>query len=370
MIIASASTKDTCVNQWDLSSSLQDEKKIDLMSSRKTALLGSTKGVEILHGITASGDRFLFSGHIGGSVGCWKLSTEENKSCDDHDNNDTKNTIEQLWSLTGHTQTARSLTSIRNGTVLVSGSWDCTIRLWDLSSLLQQSSDSHSSVPPVPPPCMHVLTSDRVVAGDSGYISLENDSLNSQEQFYSLSFHGVLQQWNVTKVNGGGDGATVTNIDVNREKADPSFIQALHNVKSHNLIATSFNSVNAHLWDVARGSGGSGPAIELTNGGNKGILSSVASWGDHLVFGGSLDGLLLTWDVRRASEPVMQQVHDGSCFSVRTCNDDSVITGGSDNKIKIWNKAPDSDGLLTVTTEISNCHEGGKGVWATYVFQE
>jgi tricorn protease-like protein len=210
--------------------------------------------------------------------------------------------------LSGHKDTVSSAAFSPDGKRLVSGSWDTTIKVWDVESGAE------------------VMT----LRGDNKWVTAVAFSLDG------------------TRIASGGEGKTITVWDLN----SGSELMSFHGHNDY-IDSLTFSSDGKHIvsgggeidktvkvWDAATGK-------ELTTlRGHTGSIDSVAISpdGKRILSGGcqdangNSDGTIRVWDIKSGAD-LMTRKHGYGVFSVAFSPDGKrVASGGSDadKTIKVW----------------------------------
>ncbi|KAL8953781.1 MAG: hypothetical protein Q9222_000398 [Ikaeria aurantiellina] len=172
-----------------------------------------------------------------------------------------------------------------DGSVVVSGSFDATVRLWDCKSqstkpiqVLEESSDSVSS--------LHVLGHEIVTGSVDGKMRLYDLRMGMQTS--------------------DGNAVLVSTLDSSIRLIDKSNGQMLQNYKGH------------RNEDYR--------------------IRSSLGLGDSVVFSGSEDGQLYAWDLLEGSVLETLAAHDGKVASAVTCNSvrKEWVSAGVDGTVIVW----------------------------------
>ncbi|XP_015108694.1 protein FAN isoform X1 [Diachasma alloeum] len=205
--------------------------------------------------------------------------------------------------LTGHEDAVSSLAWSPSRNIIVSGSWDCTIKIWHsyvsgLKIKLQESLiaqlDHESKIT-----CLSISRDERLLASgtEDGEICVWNmDS-------YDLEF----------SVKGHGGKVTATTFD-----SECKNIIACTNDKTINVFdaKTSTRIYSTLLED--------GP--------------TVLSWSGSILLVGDDKGNVNLWDSQEATFLAKTLCHDGPLTAITTTIDNNkIITGGNDRRIIVWN---------------------------------
>jgi WD40 repeat protein len=218
-----------------------------------------------------------------------------------------------------HKDTVRSLTTLGDeNKVLISGSWDKTINVWDLEQKTLQ----------------HTLPTDDTTHESNSFISLCHVGENTVA---SLDFHGQVR---LIELGSAPTFSQSWSLDVN----EPSYMQSI--CHSSSLLFTTLNSSVISAWDIRENK----KAFQLYG---QGVVLQMKADGDQL-YNVSKDGTLSMHDIRAAHSEWTVKTGHGVAYCLDVCDGD-VVTGGGDNTIREWNGSVSS-------VDYENVQEGGKGV--------
>jgi WD40 repeat protein len=193
--------------------------------------------------------------------------------------------------------------------ILVSGSSDKTIKLWDMSDgkCIQTLSEHTASVK-----CICELD-------DGTFCSAGNDSM--------------IHVWNI-------DGELLGSI----ERRDDENIHQLLALSNNRVVAASDNSI-MYVYDTVRFT-----ALEVAMKEHKDSVQCLVKLSDKDFASASIDGAIYIWDstllqcVRKLNEPIAVPVRKSSAASNTSADNDQQTSGGTDNN------QPDME---TLTNEIT-----------------
>ncbi|KAG6418197.1 hypothetical protein SASPL_120397 [Salvia splendens] len=222
--------------------------------------------------------------------------------------------IRSVKILRGHTGAVQSIAGIPSSDMLCSGSWDCTINLWNTSA-----TDTDDSV----------SVKKRKTGGQDEEALSEGDALTTlvghtqcvstvvwpqRETIYSGSWDHSIRRWDV-------------------ETGKDSF-----NMSSA-LIAAGGSDPVLRVWDP-RKPGTLSPIFQFSS--HNSWISSCKwhnkSW-YHLV-SASFDGKVMLWDLRTAWPLAVIDTHSDKVLCADWWKGDSVISGGADSKLCISSGVP------------------------------
>jgi len=234
----------------------------------------------------------------------------------------------------GHTNRVTSVAFSPDGQQVLTGSWDGTAKLWDLSGREIQSFSGHTSgVGSVAfsPDGQQVLTGsfDNTVklwrvSGGAPLTYQHTSHVNSVafspdgQQVLTGSGDGTVRLWNVS-------GSLIKSFSAHASELS----SVAFSPDGKNVLTGSWDG-NAKLWDL------SGSLIKTFSGASS-IVSSVAFSPDgQKVLTGSGDGMAKLWNVSGGAPLLME--HISYINSVAFSPDgQTVLTGSRDGVVKLWN---------------------------------
>ncbi|KAL3844606.1 hypothetical protein ACJIZ3_002009 [Penstemon smallii] len=261
---------------------------------------------------TASKDR---------TVRLWKLGAEKSL-------NQPKK-VRAFKILQGHSAAVQSIAADPMGDMVCSGSWDCTINLWNTSA-----SDGEGNI---------VSVKKRKKDGEDEEPQLEGEALSTlvghtqcvssvvwpqHETIYSSSWDHSIRRWNVET---GKDtlsmfcGKVINCLDIGGENSS--------------LIAAGGSDPILRIWDP-RKPGTLSPIFQFSS--HNSWISSCKwhskSW-LHLV-SASYDGKVMLWDLRTAWPLAVIDSHKDKVMCADWWKNDSIVSGGVDSKLCISSGIP------------------------------
>ncbi|NEP39779.1 MAG: tetratricopeptide repeat protein [Okeania sp. SIO2G4] len=224
--------------------------------------------------------QILASGSYDDTIKLWQLSTGE-----------------EISTFTGHSDDVESVAFNPNGEILASGSYDHTIKLWQLSTgkkirtLRGHSNDIESLAFS---PNGQILAS----GGDDNEIKLWQVSTGNE--LHTLRGHSQ-RVWSVAFSNDG------------------------------QMLASGSGDNTIKIWHLA-----TGQEIKTLRG-HSGYVSAVAfSTDGEILVSGSDDNTIKLWQLSTGLEVATLTGHDKSIWCLAVSPDDTLLSGGADNMIKIW----------------------------------
>ena len=210
-------------------------------------------------------------------------------------------TGDHLFTLTGHTRSISSLAFSPDSTKLVSGSWDKTIRVWDVESGKHQTTFDANLEDPKP-------------TGGISALVFSSDGRTVASGTYNT---GKVQLWDV--VTEKYEGAL---------NAPISTIIALN---PNGTILAVGRGTELFLWDVPNNK----LKFELT--GHRSSVSSLAFSPDGKTFVSGGDAELLLWEVATGEQTMLIDGHTKSLYGLAISPDNRTLATGNRENIGLWN---------------------------------
>ena len=245
-----------------------------------------------------------------------------------------------LRTLTGHSEWVRAVAVSADGRRAVSGSYDQTVKVWDLDSGAElHSLTGHSGwVDSV------AVSADgrRAVSGSSD-ATVKVWDLDSGAELHSLAGHGGWV-WSVA-VSADGRRAVSGSDDQTVKVWDLESGAELHSLAGHGGGVSSV-AVSAHgrravsgssdatvkVWDLE-----SGAELHSLAGHSAGVSSVAVSADGRRAVSGSDDQTVKVWDLESGAELHSLAGHGGGVSSVAVSADGRrAVSGSSDQTMKVW----------------------------------
>lgn len=256
--------------------------------------------------------------------------------------------------LTGHTDRVTSVTFSPNGNMLVSGSWDKTIRFWNPNSGKFLRGTSTSRV-------MHETFTSVVPAdpdGDSYWFasgSLDDHvwlwygyGLTSRSNSYKLSGHThdvscVAFSADERTLASGSHDNTVKLWDISDRKSratlkgHTNFVTSVAFSPNGRTLASGSWDNTLILWDVT-----AGKSIKILKGHTDRVLTVAFSPDGRTLASGSDDQTIRLWDVATGQQLDTLLGHTSGITAVAFSPDRKTLAsaGGWDNTVKLWDLSP------------------------------
>lgn len=316
----------------ETSSSIALEEQDDSISLPTWSYLNILKGhSDWVSSLAISPDgKILASGSFDKTIKLWDLSTTQ-----------------LIHTLSKHTKGVVCIAISPDGKTLASGGWDKTIKLWNLSTgeLIGTLKGHTGSVQSL------AITADSktLISGSFDQTiklwCLERGEFlgNLAEQaghISALALGGDGQ----TLASGGGDGMiTLRQLDPARVETKSTFTLTLNgNLSSvgsllispdDQILAASCTDGNVKFWQLA-----TGELVNILHGHTGPVTSAVFSLNSPTLISGSADGTIRTWNLKTGKQlAILPHSSAVSVMSVAISPDGHLIAGGTaDNMIKIW----------------------------------
>ncbi|KAJ7971063.1 Ribosome biogenesis protein WDR12-like [Quillaja saponaria] len=223
--------------------------------------------------------------------------------------------------LRGHKASVQSVAAHVSGKMVCSGSWDCTINLWQTNSLVMEGD--------------LVSTKKRKVNDQVDESQLEGEALSTlvghtqcvssvvwpePESIYSASWDHSIRRWDAETGKDLSDifcGKVLNCLDVGGEGSA--------------LIAAGGSDPVLRIWDPRT----SAPVFQFASHAS---WISACKWHEkswfHLL-SASYDGKLMLWDLRTAWPLSIIESHNGKVLCADWWKGDSVVSGGDDSNLCI-----------------------------------
>ncbi|XP_042066028.1 ribosome biogenesis protein WDR12 homolog [Salvia splendens] len=265
-------------------------------------------------------DQVVATGSKDKTLRLWKFGEE-----DPIDQPKKITSVKILW---GHTGAVQSISGKPSGDMVCSGSWDCTINLWNTSA-----NDTDDSV----------SVKKRKKGGQDEEALSEGEALTTlvghtqcvssvvwlqHETIYSGSWDHSIRRWDV---------------ETGKDSFNMSCGKAINCLsiggESSALIAAAGSDPVLRVWDP-RKPGTLSPIFQFSS--HNSWISSC-KWHDkswyHLV-SASFDGKVMLWDLRTAWPLAVIDSHGDKVLCADWWKGDSVISGGADSKLCISSGVP------------------------------
>jgi WD40 repeat protein len=212
------------------------------------------------------------------------------------------------WSpstLMGHTEQIQALAISPDGKILASGSWDKTIKLWDVAARREVASLRGHAAPVI---CVA--------------FSPDGKNLASGSRDLTVKLWDIAAKRSVATLHGPS-----------------AFVDAVAFSPDRKILAAGFEDTNVRLWDVT-----TGREVDTLRGHDKQVRSVAFSPDGNILATSSEDGRIKLWDTRRWREVATLRGHQGPVWSVAFLPDGKLLaSGGADQTVKLWSAGPDQN---------------------------
>lgn len=214
----------------------------------------------------------------------------------------------------GHDQDIYSLEFSRDGRILVSGSGDRTVRIWDWAE----------ETP------LHVLRIKDPEQKDPGVTSV---AVSPDGRLVAAgSLDKIVRVWDVQ-----------TGQELERLEGHKDSVYSVAFMPDGRTLVSGSLDKTLRLWQLGTNNGfgperGKSPAKQIFSGHKDFVLSVATSPDGHWIVSGSKDRGVQFWDPRTGQTQFMLQGHKNSVISVATSPGRRPLfaTGSGDNRARIW----------------------------------
>ena len=264
------------------------------------------------------------------------------------------NDIKLSNTLTGHSQDVRSVAVSPDGLAIASGSFDGTIKIWNLETgTLIRTLTGHSdageivSSVAIAPNGTLLVSSSNGFGGTIKIWNLATGELLSTIPGTSLGISSIAISPDSKLLASGSEDGNIYLWNLESGEAMGKFSGHLGTVFSvvfspdGQTLASASQDGSIKLWAVANKPTESGLAQTETRqlSGHVGTVFSVAfSPNGQMLASGSADNTIKLWDLSKGQEISSFSGHAGTMFSVAFSPDGNTIAGGTlTGRIKLWN---------------------------------
>ncbi|XP_076813698.1 ribosome biogenesis protein wdr12-like [Clavelina lepadiformis] len=299
---------------YDCSVTVWDRKGDELVSSS----VGHSEPVKDVAWIKHSkGDeKYFLSGSQDQNIILWKYEPSLLK-------------VKCLFRCKGHSKSVECLSVNRSGTKFVSGSWDCSIKLWTTSPDLEPGTKEVEEVEKLSSRKRQKVekkgyhrTPKMTLCGHTEAVS--GVSWLSEHEICSGSWDHTIRTWDLR-----------TGEELSCLRGSKA-ITSLDYSNLSRMVATGNVDRHIRLWDP-RSEEGAVVKSSLTS--HQGWVTSVrwSPLSPHLLVSGSLDNVVKTWDTRSPKTPLYDLTsHTDKVMCVDWSQSETIASGGADNKIFLF----------------------------------
>jgi len=221
-----------------------------------------------------------------------------------------------------------------NDNTLLSGGRDTTIKVWDNYGEEKYTLKEHlNSIL-----CIEKISDDTFISGsrDQHIIVWKNYKVANRIRIHNALVLSLCRINNTTFASGSGDNTIqIANLDGNILKTlheHTNWVWQVIKLDEH-TIASCSEDHTIKIWDIERG------ALLTTFTENNPVISLAFHINTRQLIAGNLNGGI---SIRSLSDNYQQQklntfpAHDGIIRAIKFINEDTIATGGEDNKVKLW----------------------------------
>ena len=280
--------------------------------------------------VTVDGTRVI-SGSSDNTVKVWNLETGE-----------------EQFTLTGHSDWVRAVAVTADGTRVISGSDDNTVKVWNLETGEEQFTlTGHSGFV-----LAVAVDGKRVISGSSDNTVKVWNLETGEEQFTLTGHSGFVQAVAVTadgtRVISGSDDNTVKvwNLETGEElftlTGHSDWVRAVAVTADGTRVISGSDDNTVKVWNLETGE------EQFTLTGHSGFVLAVAVDGKRVI-SGSDDNTVKVWNLETGKEQFTLTGHSGVVQAVSVTADRTrVISGSWDKTVKVWNLETGEE-LFTLT---------------------
>jgi WD40 repeat protein/serine/threonine protein kinase len=235
--------------------------------------------------------------------------------------------------LEGHGEAVASLWVLADGRI-VSGSYDTTLRIWQIGAAASISLTGHRSVVTA----VAELPDGRIVSGSYDHSSRVWDIASGRNVATMLGQHGMVTAMAVLP-----DGRVVSgSMDTALRIWEPESAETRAEIRGHEDIVTALAPLSGgrvvsgsddktlRIWDVA-----SGQTIQVLEGHGHWV-GALAVLPDGRVVSGSDDNTLRIWTPGSDGQPVVIANLTRPVTALVALSDGRVVSGSTDNSLRVW----------------------------------
>lgn len=248
-----------------------------------------------------------------------------------------------LTTLGGHTQPIRCMLLSENGKLLISGSDDKSIIVWDLenqnSQILGAGKDRHNNTISA----LALNSKQKILLSGSVDKTIKIWNLYSSYEPYTLQGYrgeilalainpqgdsfasGGLE--NILRLHSLDTGKLLTKVNY------PAYISALAFNKNGKLLAIGGTDGDIRLWEVA-----TGRYLDILRGHTNTISCLYFSEDNSELVSGSADCSLRVWNLHTRKEKQIITEHQGKIITIEMNSQGTLVTGSKDGYLKIWQR--------------------------------
>ena len=240
----------------------------------------------------------------------------------------------------GHSRDVSSVAIAPDGKTALSGSWDKTLRLWDLASGREIRKFEGHSAPVI---SVAIAPDGKTALSDSDDETLRLWDLASGREIKKIEGHSgafAIAPDGKTVLSGSSDKTLrlwdlASGREIKRFEGHSDWVNSVAFAPNGKAALSGSSDKTLRLWDLA-----SGREIKTFEGHSKGVRSVAFAPDGKTALSGSEDRTLRLWDLASGREIAKFEGHSGDVYSVAFSPDGkTALSGGWDYALRLWDLA-------------------------------